>query len=425
MSTALLLSFHATDSDTFDLAGKNAATIERAVKDAFEKPFALSDTIRITFVTGAGKLARQKYDDMAAKAVTGPLKDLGYEDDAGGGAGTYKLQHDTGKNLKTVVVYPKVEPSTVEGATARMENMSVAASLIPEGTPEHKIAFASISTFDRMIGSMCPSWSQKKGCMAAIEQLNSTIQGLDQKLMTGTPLSESEQEFYDSVSAQSLSEKAAKVKDLMHTQVEKSELTSSEKAFLLKQVSERLDNLQTDLTEAEGTKRVETIKKNLEKANKRKEMLEKITARPPHPLKNNDKIAKLRIELAPLLKLEAETKGRLLSLKESQSMARKEHIEAEIIELEDSSRGWFETDDEFATRVEASRKATKPAAPQSKKSSKSSSSTNNRTTSWVTPGSTAWGTKKKTATKPTTGSKPKANKGSGVFAAMMMDSDSD
>ena len=308
------------------------------MKDAFEKPFSLAETIRLTFVTGAGKLARQKYDDNAAKAVTAPLKELGYEDDAGGGAGTYKLQHDTGKNLKTVVVYPKVLPSDADGAASDLQKLAIAGeSLVPEGTPEHKIAFASMSTFERMVGSMCASWSQKKGCIKAIEDLNTIIQGLDQKLMTGTPLSDAEQDFYDSVSAQSLSDKAAKVKDLMHSQVEKGELTPSEKSFLLQQVSDRIDNLQTELAEAEEAnkaKRVETLKKNLEKAKDRKEMLSKIAPRAVHPLKNNGQIAKLRRELAPLLQLEAATKSRLLSLKESQSMARKEEIEAEIEDLE-------------------------------------------------------------------------------------------
>ena len=329
------------ESETFDLAGKNAGTIERAVKDAFEKPFPLAETIRLTFVTGAGKLARQKYDEHAAKAVTGPLQALGYEDDAGGGPGTFKLQHDTGKNLKTVVVYPKVEGSSGGAAASGMQNLSLGESLIPEGTPEHKIAFASTAVFERMVTTMCPSWSQKKGCMNAIEDLNATIKGLDEKLMTGTPLSDAEQDFYDCVSAKSLSDKGSKVKDLMHSQVEKGDLTASEKAFLLQQVTERIETINTELAEAEKakkTKRAENLQKNLEKATTRKEMLSKVTPKRPAGLKNDSQIKELRKELAPLLKLEASAKGRLLTLKESQSIARKEQIEAEIAELEVSLR---------------------------------------------------------------------------------------
>lgn len=285
-----------------------------------------------------GKLARQKYDEQAAKAVTGPLKDLDYEDDAGGGAGTYKLQHDTGKNLKTVVVYPKVEGSSGDVAGAEMSNLSIGErSLVPEGTPEHKIAFAPDDVFVKMVATMCPSWSQKRGCMTAIENLSTTIQGLDEKLMTGTPLSDSEQDFYDSVSARSLANKASKVKDLMHSHVESSLLTASEKAFLLDQVSDRIEHIRGELKEAEDankSKRVENLTKNLEKAQERKEMISKITPKRLPPLKNERQIADLRTELQPLLQLEATAKGRLLSPKEATALARKEQIEAEIVELE-------------------------------------------------------------------------------------------
>jgi len=419
----------AADNETFDLAGKSAATIERAIKDAFEKPFPLAETIRLTFVTGAGKLARQKYDEQAAKAVTGPLKDLDYEDDAGGGAGTYKLQHDTGKNLKTVVVYPKVEGSSGDVAGADMHSLSLGESLVPEGTPEHKIAFASDDVFAKMMSSMCPSWSQKKGCMSAIENLNTTIQGLDQKLMTGTPLSDSEQDFYDSVSAKSLANKMSKVKDLMHSHVENGQLTASEKAFLLQQVSDRIEHLQGEIEEAEEAKkakRVENLTKNLEKAQERKDMLSKITPKRPAPLKNERQIADLRKELAPLLQMEAAAKGRLLSPKEATALARKEQIEADIAELEESSRGWFESNEDFDARVQASRSATKPAAAPKKAAAKPAASSG-RGTAWVTPGggTSAWGAPKRTGPKSATAKAKSGKSPGGVFAAMMADSDSD
>ena len=74
------------ESETFDLGGQTAATIERTISDAFgngssgayEFPLIASGSmIRLTFVTGAGKLGRAKYDDGAAKAVTSTLRALG------------------------------------------------------------------------------------------------------------------------------------------------------------------------------------------------------------------------------------------------------------------------------------------------------------------------------------------------------------
>jgi len=107
----------ASESETFDLAGQSAGSIEAVMEAAFATPFDAfhddQEMIRLTFVTGAGKQARQKYDDGAQKAVTTVLQQHGYVEDRGAGcdrasAGTYKIQHDTGKNLKTVVVFPRI-----------------------------------------------------------------------------------------------------------------------------------------------------------------------------------------------------------------------------------------------------------------------------------------------------------------------------
>ena len=95
-----------TESGTFDLAGQSPASISANITQAFSSAFPLDDMIRITFITGAGKLGRQKYDDGCAKAVTSALRSLGFEEDRTAScvrecAGSFKLQHDTGKNLKT------------------------------------------------------------------------------------------------------------------------------------------------------------------------------------------------------------------------------------------------------------------------------------------------------------------------------------
>merc|ERR1712154_89597 len=66
---------------------------------------------------------------------------------------------------------------------------------------------------------------------------------------------------------------------------------------------------------------------------------------------------KLRKEMQPLVKLEMEGKGRLLTLKETTLLARKEEILEEIEVYEYQSRGWFEDDEHFQQRVNASRSA--------------------------------------------------------------------
>lgn len=70
--------------------------------------------IKFTFVVGAGKLARQKYDAQLPKHLSAALRGIGYEEDRTASAveecqGTFKQQHDTDKNLKTLQVFPRVQ----------------------------------------------------------------------------------------------------------------------------------------------------------------------------------------------------------------------------------------------------------------------------------------------------------------------------
>ena len=94
------------ESVTFDLAGQSVSSVTNTIQSAaFGEPFSLEQMIRITFVKGAGKLGRQKYDENAAKAVSSTLRELGFQEDRGAScvlecAGSFKLQHNTGKISK-------------------------------------------------------------------------------------------------------------------------------------------------------------------------------------------------------------------------------------------------------------------------------------------------------------------------------------
>eukprot|EP00569_Conticribra_weissflogii_P010931 CAMPEP_0171381124 /NCGR_PEP_ID=MMETSP0879-20121228/31102_1 /TAXON_ID=67004 /ORGANISM="Thalassiosira weissflogii, Strain CCMP1336" /LENGTH=106 /DNA_ID=CAMNT_0011892457 /DNA_START=8 /DNA_END=325 /DNA_ORIENTATION=+ len=82
----------ASESTTFDLANHNASSLSHIIATAFSAPFPshlLSGTdagmIRLTFVVGAGKLSRQKYDEKAMQVVTRVLKsECGFAEDRGG-----------------------------------------------------------------------------------------------------------------------------------------------------------------------------------------------------------------------------------------------------------------------------------------------------------------------------------------------------
>jgi hypothetical protein len=321
------------------LGGQNVTTINNNITSAFQDPLPLQEMIRITFVTGAGKLGRQKYDADAAKAVTSALRELGFEDDRGAScvkecAASFKLQHDTGKNLKTVVVFPRIQDDEVPAsADGTPSNQNPTESLIAKGSVEDLIVSTSNAVFKNMTKSKCPSWNEKKECMGTLSNIKTMLEELDQKLVTGTPLTDGEQEFYDSVSSDSLDEKQGIVKDLMHSQVDEGEITSREKKQLLSQVSERLEKISAELEEAKG-KKAEKLNGMKSKLEARKQMLSGITPKPLPKLKHETEILKLRAELQSLSEVVDAAGGRLLSLKESKALARKEEVEEDIADFE-------------------------------------------------------------------------------------------
>lgn len=316
-------------------------TITNNITTAFQDPLPLQEMIRITFVTGAGKLARQKYDANAAKAVTTALRDLGFQEDRGAScvkecAASFKLQHDTGKNLKTVVVFPRIQadeaPASSEGGTSNPQT-SKTKSLIAKGSVEDLIINTSSAVFQNMTKSKCPSWSEKKACLATLAELKSMVEEMDQKLLSGTPLTDGEQEFYDSVSSDSIDEKQTIVKDLMHSQVEDGAITNREKQQLLSQVTERLEKISSELKEAKA-KKAEKLNEMKTKMEARKQMLSGITPKSLPKLKHEAEILKLYAEMESLSEIVDAAAGRLMSLKESKALARKEEIEQEITDLE-------------------------------------------------------------------------------------------
>ena len=427
-----------TESDTFDLAGQTPATVTTNITQAFKDPFPIDDMIRITFITGAGKLGRQKYDEGCAKAVTSSLRALGFDEDRAAScvrecAGLFKLQHDTGKNLKTVVVFPKIREASGDaddgGGNDSSDNSS---SLLKQGSPEEMIALSPMAMFSNLVKNRCYSWSQKKGCNVAIADIQRLLSNLEERLLEGVVLDDNEQALYDTISVDDLKEKQTLVKEAMQKQVEEGNITAEEQKQLLTQVSDRLATIDDELEalkDQKKPKRVEKLNAMKTKAEQRKAMLKKISPKPPAPLKYQDDILELRKELVPLNKLEESTKGRLLSVKETKTLARKDEILEEIAELENESRGWFEDDASFDVRVKKSRTTGKQQASKAA-SKKSSGSTKKSTTSsaWVTSASSMARPKAKSYGKIGTAKKKKASTsgGGGVFAAMMMDdSDSD
>jgi len=422
----------AVESETFDLAGQNGSSISNTITAAFTDPFPLKGTmIRITLITGAGKLARQKYDDGAAKIVTSTLRKLGYEDDSSAScvpqcAGSFKLQHDTGKNLKTVVIFPKIlsmdkDESLEQGVSGiDLDNSN---ALLPDGSTEHTCAILSLEPFQKLIQTKCTSWSQKRECLHTLTNIVQTLKSIEAKLLNGDVLTNDEQDYYDTLSLDLLQMKEAYLKKEMSNHVDSGKITSHEKHKLLQQVDEKIDHIKNEISNSsDKPKKLQNLNNTSEKLNARRKMLYDITPIHPHKLKHEKDIVKLRKEMLPLLRLENSIKGRLLTLKETTALARKDEILEEIQDLENDSREWFEDDDVFLHRLKYNREVIKSKEKEVQKKVSKSSKTSSQS-GFKVKGS-GWGT---VGSKPKSSQvrKPSAAKSGSVFSSMLMDSDSD
>mmetsp|Transcript_35853 Transcript_35853/g.77327 ORF Transcript_35853/g.77327 Transcript_35853/m.77327 type:complete len:609 (+) Transcript_35853:129-1955(+) len=416
----------ATESATFDLAGSDASSIRTTVKDAFSSPFSLSTMIRITFIVGGGKLSRSKYDDKAMQAVTSMLKQLDFVEDRGAScilecAGCFKSQHDTGKNVYTVVVFPRVTGGADEGGDGTNQNEDDE-PLIPTNSPGFKIAVCSKTTFQNLLSTYCPTYLEKRACLNCLEGLLQLEQAIDNKLMNGHPLDSAEQSFYDD--ANDLREKHAHAQKEMSKHVEEGRLSSDEKATLVEMNEKRIENLLKEKSSA-------SVMEKLKKAMARKQQLKSIrddTLEEGPALRYESQLTVLRKKVLPLQALEEASRGRLLTLSETRSLTEKGELDEEIERLEYASCGWFEDEDCFQERLKKSRKSFESRYAKSKRGGggkasnsgvKGGGSGSTAVNKWILPGEkpkSAWGSSK--------GKKVKA-KGGAVFSAMMMDSSSD
>eukprot|EP00580_Thalassiosira_gravida_P010355 CAMPEP_0201644480 /NCGR_PEP_ID=MMETSP0493-20130528/30282_1 /ASSEMBLY_ACC=CAM_ASM_000838 /TAXON_ID=420259 /ORGANISM="Thalassiosira gravida, Strain GMp14c1" /LENGTH=606 /DNA_ID=CAMNT_0048119181 /DNA_START=27 /DNA_END=1847 /DNA_ORIENTATION=- len=416
----------ATESATFDLAGSDASSIRTTVKDAFSSPFSLSTMVRITFIVGGGKLSRSKYDDKAMQAVASTLKQLNFVEDRGAScilecAGCFKSQHDTGKNVYTVVVFPRVTGGADEGGDGTNQNEDDE-PLIPTNSPGYKLAVCSKTTFQNLLSTYCPTYLEKRECLNCLEGLLQLEQAIDNKLMNGHPLDSAEQSFYDD--ANDLREKHAHAQKEMSKHVEEGRLSSDEKATLVEMNENKIENLLKQKSSA-------SVMEKLKKAMARKLQLKSIRddALEEGPaLRYESQLTVLRKKVLPLQALEETSRGRLLTLSETRSLTEKGELDEEIERLEYASCGWFEDEDCFQERLKKSRKTFESRYAKSKRGGggkasnsgvRGGGSGSTPINKWILPGEkpkSAWGSSK--------GKKVKA-KGGAVFSAMMMDSSSD
>lgn len=357
----------ALESDQYDLGGYSEVRAIDLIRNAFGTPLpAPTKMIKCQFVVGGGKLVRSRYDDDLPKWLISALREIGFTEDRSAAEtfdsqGTYKQQHDTGQNLKYLIVYPRVACAS-KPSGGGSDSAATASSGIPdEHSPEYVALVTDKSTFQDMVGAKVTSYAQKRKLLKFLQEKNEDLKAIEAKLIAGNMLSPSEQAWYDG-GFNADEEKLTWLQNEIKKMVDEGKLTGREKADLVKQIEQNITTTQEELATARADnkpKKVEKLETKLSTLQQRKSTV--LTVNPIVPdLANSTEIQKLYIQLFPLQSLEDKQRAMTLTLAELKQVQLKTDLETQIKELELSSRGWFQDDEDFQERcaaVEAAAKA--------------------------------------------------------------------
>lgn len=380
--------------------------------------------VRFTFVVGGGKLVRARYDEDLPRWLGTALRELGFSEDRGAAEtfdsqGTFKQQHDTGQNLKYLIVYPYVDCANRKADVTPAEEQGLDTS-----SQEYIVSASTLEIFKNLVASKTQSWSQKKRLLKLLQDGADAFRDVEAKLVSGVALTPREQAVYEANSG----EDAAKVSWLqaeIKTMADGGGLTAVEQKELLETLGTNLLALEEELARARAEnqpKKAEKLEEKRAAVAARRALIQKAPV-VVHRLKRGEEVRKLRLRLLPLLALEERGRSQSLTLADLKTLEDKGELEAAIAALEAGSRGWCMTDEEFvamcAIEADAAAKKYKEAvkAQAAKSASKGPAKGGAQSNSWATVGSGA----KKSA--PGSGASKGTARGNSFAAAFDSDSD--
>lgn len=350
-------------SDQFDLAGYTQPRVSELFTHAFSTPLtAPTEMVKFTFVVGGGKLVRSRYDDDLPKWVAATLREIGYNEDRSAAVdfssqGSFKHQHDTGQNLKTITVFPHVE-------CANQKTVSAPSATTPESIDpksiEYMITACEFSTFCDMVSSKTVSWTQRKRLLHLLQECHASFAAIEAKLTTGQPLTPYEQSVYDSNNG-SDEQKMQWLQEDIKMMAESGKLTPDEKSELLTTISHNLETVTAEIASASAANKTALVTKLEAKKQfilARKAKIEAAAA-VSHPLKFASEIQKCYLQLFPLLALEEKSRSMSLTMADLKALEAKHDLEESAAGYAKASRCWMETDEEWQARVDATKREAK------------------------------------------------------------------
>lgn len=202
---------------------------------------------KVTLVVGAGKGDRAKFDEELPKWVTQVLRSLDYKEDKSASAvsscaGSFKFQHDTGKNEVFIHVFPLVEFVSAKPDDDEEEEEQEHVTGIDKA--KWMCLVSTMDTFKEMVESKLGTWSCKRQLVTYLKEQQDTLLHIEQQLVNRISLSPAEQKLFDSADKSLIEEKIVHLRSEMVKHVDENHLTKHERKVVLEQLQTRLQESQ-------------------------------------------------------------------------------------------------------------------------------------------------------------------------------------
>eukprot|EP00667_Euglena_gracilis_P016408 EG_transcript_17168 len=240
----------AADTEEYDLDGFGPDDCDELAAEAFKNPIPCPKMFRVTFVVGGGKKVRQKYSPDLPKFLSDALRAVGYEEDKGAAVsldsqGKFKYQHDTGKDLKYIHVFPFVKIQEESDGTMR-----IAGYRVDDMPPEIKCTLCEMETFKDLVKQKCPTFTQKRCLLKAMKGVQGRFEEFEQRMAALQPLTAEEQELYEGQVA--MAEKVDDLTKQVQVLLDSGKVSKAEAALLLTELTEKLKKAEKAIKDAEA-----------------------------------------------------------------------------------------------------------------------------------------------------------------------------
>mmetsp|Transcript_7198 Transcript_7198/g.19577 ORF Transcript_7198/g.19577 Transcript_7198/m.19577 type:complete len:434 (-) Transcript_7198:308-1609(-) len=413
-------------SDEYDLDNYSEQAAAELAAAAFAQPFDVDHAVRCSLVIGGGKGIRGRYDPNLARGLAQALKALGFEEDSGaslGAAGAFKHQHDTGRNIKVLHVFPHTQHEA-QGAGGGEAAGDAHATLDADSPAYQLLAADSLDAFVALAEAHLPAYAQRQRCLRELQAVYLPLfKSIDDKLVSAQPLSPAEEGWSAVCSADALQERLAWLQKAMADLVKSGQLTGPERGDVVKSTAAKLEAVQVEIATARSQgkdKRADKLEVTAKQLQELHDAADKAKAIEPRaPADALSEVATAYRQILALRNMEARAKAdnKLLSIEQARQVGQIPELQDKMRDVIAAHRGWFEDQEEVAARFAPARAAAQAAQ---KKAQAQQQARANANAGWSSVG----GNSSKHLSRPAGGaSKGRGGGGSGGAFALLGESD--